>query len=389
MSSTPRFARLPFFVLVGLCLLQLTWWVYFQLREAGRVERSEIARLDAVCYRAACEVVPATRSSETPLQNLERELGLRFVELELATEAGKRAQGCRLDKVFAGLPQELAGVWVRPRETALAEILDRAGSRRRMYAAEGATFAIVVLLGVVVLYGALKRELLVRRVHESFLTGATHEMKTPLASIRLGLQTLMRPGTSPELAERYSERMIFEVDRLRMQLDNLLLEAHGDGARFRLAIGDLGDDVGVVVSEFEPRFQERGVQLAYSNEGSAMIERDADAVRQVLRNLLDNALKYAPEGSTASVRLHSDERHAIVTVRDEGPGVSPEDADHIFDRFHRGGTQGDSAKGGTGLGLYIARTMAKAHNGELALVATASGACFELRLPLAKPEEAA
>ena len=115
-------------------------------------------------------------------------------------------------------------------------------------------------------------------------------------------------------------------------------------------------------------------------DGVPRVRGDRERLRQVLANLIDNAVKHSPHGAPVEVRAHALDGHVQVDVADEGPGVQPGDRRLIFEKFGRAG--GGGARPGTGLGLYIARSIAEAHGGTLDVERTPRGATFALALPL-------
>jgi signal transduction histidine kinase len=363
-NEASRFARLPFLIIVALCFVQVAWWVLFQFREAESREQLEQLRLETLCSLASTSIAPATANTPNQRELFERELRLqsRFAELELT---------------------DGPGISVRPTAAAFAAIRKKTRHTLIMFTSEAIAFTVVILLGIVLLYGAVRRETLLRRQHESFLAGTTHEMRTPLATLRLGLQTLENVGTDSDQARGYLRRMVGQVDRLRLQIDNLLRTAAGDPHALNLLSGDLVSDLEEVREEFAPRAEARGVELSTSTpETPVTVRRDKAALQQALRNLVDNALKYSANGGVVRITLNIDEVNAVLRVRDDGPGVADEDAPLVFDRFYRGQAQAQGA-GGTGLGLWVSRDTVTAHGGTIELSPSDTGACFELRLPLA------
>lgn len=385
--------RLPFLFAVTLCLAQIGWWVFFQYRESQRVETQERDRLQAQSFLALVSLLPriqAAADSESARLELARALAKHYPELELAPGPGPELSGARISEVLPDAAPELAGMHVRPSATALAAILEERNRKRRMFTAEGITFSILLLIGIFLLYAAMRNEMRIRRQHESFLAGATHELKTPLASIRLGLETLAGQRVNPERADQYLQQMLGQVDRLEMELTNLLNLAGRQERSLKLSSGLLSEDLLEVAQEFKPRLETLDLELAMTvADDEQSVLRDREAIKLVIRNLIDNALKYSPKSGRIFVDLDREDGCSRLRVRDEGPGVAPEDRDHIFDRFYRGQARTTESRGGSGLGLYLARRLVLAHQGRLALVTSGGGACFELCLPCQGAREGA
>lgn len=390
MAPGPRLTRLPFLLVVGVCALQIAWWVYFQYGESSLIERNELARLEALCYRALVSIAPAVKDAQRPRELLARELARReeFRELEFATEPGEEVRGARLDTVLFGVGPELARSFIRPSYATLRRVREKTRRTRLMFMAEGITFTALMLCGVVLLYTAVRRERKMRRQHESFLAGATHELKTPLATLRLGLQTLERKIEDRTKA-RSLHQLVGQVDRLRMQIDNLLRTAAGRGHTFNLLPGDVRRDLEEVALEFAPRFESRRIELKVEpRDATACVSRDKEALQQVFRNLLDNALKYTPEGGSIRVSLRTTNGTAQLLFEDHGPGIPAAERTAIFNQFFRGSSQPTSAQGGTGLGLWVSQQTIEALGGRLELLESAGeGAAFAITLPIAPDHE--
>jgi signal transduction histidine kinase len=148
---------------------------------------------------------------------------------------------------------------------------------------------------------------------------------------------------------------------------------------------ELGEVVRAVSAEFELRAGERGVSVDVDRGGSCWATGDPGSVARVARILVDNALRFAPGGSTVTVTTSCSAERASVAVRDEGPGIRPEERDVIFERFQRGADTGGG--GGFGLGLAIGRELAERMGGELMLEDGSGGTRFVLSLPAAPVPE--
>jgi signal transduction histidine kinase len=267
-----------------------------------------------------------------------------------------------------------------PNAAALADLASR---RRTMFASEGAFFAIV-LLGLGWLYVALvRRERRLRAGQDRFLAAATHELKTPLATITLLLESLRSARVPTEKRARYLGNGLLEAERLGRGLDNVLTAAGLRTAprRTRPQPGDLAADVAEAIAALEPRAQAADIAIAVDAPTSLPCVRDGAAIQLVLRNLLDNAVKYSAPGNTVRIQLATDGERARIEVHDQGRGMDPDELAHAFDAFWRGS---DTASGGTGLGLHLVRELVLAHSGSVhaASAGRDRGSVFTVLLPL-------
>jgi two-component system, OmpR family, sensor kinase len=214
-----------------------------------------------------------------------------------------------------------------------------------------------------------------------FVADASHELRTPLTSIR-GYSELFHRGAAerPEDLAKAMERIEAEASRMGVLVDDLLLLARLDqGAPLVRDRVDLTELASRSVQDARAADPSRPIDL--HGDGPVMVEGDELRLKQVLDNLLANARVHTPPGTPARVTVSSDGQ-AVIEVADEGPGVPPEMAVRIFERFFRSDASRSREKGGAGLGLAIASEIARAHGGELALLPTERGAAFRLTLPL-------
>jgi two-component system OmpR family sensor kinase len=222
-----------------------------------------------------------------------------------------------------------------------------------------------------------------------FVGDASHELRTPLTSIR-GYAELFRRGAAerPEDLEKVMRRIEEEADRMGVLVDDLLLLARLDQGRpleqepvdLTRITTDAVDDLRVVAPD---RF------VDYMPNGSVVVPGDEVRLRQVLANLTQNAVRHTPDHTPIHVRVTADDTEAVIEVRDEGPGMRPDDAAHVFDRFWRSDESRVRTTGGAGLGLAIVSAIATAHGGRAEVItAPGEGAAFRIHLPRTPGAEA-
>jgi two-component system OmpR family sensor kinase len=215
-----------------------------------------------------------------------------------------------------------------------------------------------------------------------FVGDASHELRTPLTSIR-GYAELFRRGAAerPEDLAKAMRRIEEEADRMGVLVDDLLLLARLDQGRpLEKQPVDLTRITRDAVDDARTVAPERTID--YSPNGSIFVTGDEARLRQVLANLLQNAVRHTPPDTPVHVRVASAPDEAVIEVADEGPGMPPEEAARVFERFWRADSSRTRASGGTGLGLAIVAAIAEAHGGRAEVVtAPSQGATFRVRLP--------
>jgi signal transduction histidine kinase len=264
-----------------------------------------------------------------------------------------------LPPMWGGLRVEVA---LRP---SLAPRLVIGGLPRSRLPVVGALLAVTTVL-VLTAAVQLRRERELARLREEFVAGASHELRTPLAQIRLFTETL-RLGRVRTDAERDRSLEIIdqETRRLSHLVENLLYVSRS--GRGTLTVSPQGHDVAGrlrdAVEAFGPIAVARRARIAIDAPAQLDGRVDADAFRQIVLNLLDNAIKYGPPGQTVTVRLDRQDGQLRLTVDDEGPGVAPADRSRIFERFVRLERDRDANTTGTGLGLALVQELAGLHGG--------------------------
>jgi two-component system heavy metal sensor histidine kinase CusS len=217
---------------------------------------------------------------------------------------------------------------------------------------------------------------MIARLERSFLeirrftADASHELRTPLTIIRTAAEVALDKHLSPEEHRDLLGGILEECERLTRLIDQLLALAREDAGSGVAAFQpiDLSSLIQQVVEDMRPLAEARGLALLIAVNGRPSIAGDESRLRQVFYNLLDNAIKYTPEGGAIGVRAQWTDLNAVVTVRDTGIGIPPEHLPHVFDRFYRVDKARSREQGGAGLGLSIAQGIVAAHGGKIELV---------------------
>jgi heavy metal sensor kinase len=220
-----------------------------------------------------------------------------------------------------------------------------------------------------------------------FTADASHELRTPLSVIRgIGEVGLAETRTPAEYKEVMGS-MLEEVDRLTNLVDTLLRLSHGDAGTVRLSreAVDLGQLTRDVTTSLAVLAEERGQHLNLDAVADGVaVSADRLVLREAVTNIVDNAIKYSGRASTITIEVRSDGQRALLTVIDQGPGISPEHRQRIFDRFFRLDEARSRDSGGTGLGLAIAKWAVEVNGGHIAVEGHGrEGSVFTIALPVA------
>ncbi|MDP2262162.1 MAG: sensor histidine kinase N-terminal domain-containing protein [Hydrogenophaga sp.] len=217
-----------------------------------------------------------------------------------------------------------------------------------------------------------------RSVHQEkrFINDAAHQLRTPLAGLISQVELAQGETTDPALAQRLA-KVLTGAQRSAHLVHQLLTLARNETQARREPL-DLAALAREVAREWTPRALAAGMDLGYEGEEHVPIEGDALQLREAMANLIDNALRYTPRGSTVTLRVRAQQPSgALLIVEDNGPGLSPDDMGHVFQRFWRASEQ----PGGCGLGLAIVQEIARRHGGEARVEnAQPQGLRVELRM---------
>jgi signal transduction histidine kinase len=243
----------------------------------------------------------------------------------------------------------------------------------------GIIFFGAIVAGLVLNTIFLVREIRRNEQHDSFINAVTHELKTPIASIRLYLQTLQRREVEDSQRQQFYELMLVDTDRLLYTVEQVLkagaaaqkkVKSQRLPVRFDALVRDcielartrhhLPDDA------LEYREASATAAASSRNGAGTLVTGDPEELRTAVSNLLDNAVKYSPYGVHISVELDaSDKERLVLRVRDHGVGIPQQELKRIFKRFYRVTQRSLSQVKGTGLGLFIVRSIARKHGGRV------------------------
>lgn len=221
-----------------------------------------------------------------------------------------------------------------------------------------------------------------------FVSDVSHEIRTPLTAIRGAAETLAEGDVPPDMASRFLNQIINECDRLTRLANDLLTlqKAEGEDMQLtRLNLRTVADNCALLMHGM---VEERGVHLTVVGEAPDVMG-NADAINQILVNLIENASRYAGEDGHIRVEITSNDKYSIVAVKDDGPGFGDEDPDQLFDRFYRADPSRARRKGtgNSGLGLAIVKALTEAMDGVVeAANLPDRGAVFIVAIPSLPPE---
>lgn len=277
------------------------------------------------------------------------------------------------------------------------EIASRVEKRRLLEMTMVSISAIVIVVGAIALLLVSEKERRVSSLKSEFVANVSHELKTPLALVRMFAEMLQSGRVASEAKRKeYLDIIVRESERLTSLIENVLDFAKLERGRgsYELAEGDVGDAVVRAADVYRYRAEREGVNLVVDVESDLpRTEIDERAIQLAVTNLVDNALKYAPGGEEIRVRVRQGDESVRIDVIDRGPGVPPEDRQRIFDRFvrlaQRPGKAGDAPVRGSGIGLALVKHIAESHGGRAWVEGPENGekgSTFSLSIPIGRAD---
>jgi len=266
----------------------------------------------------------------------------------------------------------------------LAQLATERAQRLNRYAWEGAFFLSVLIAAMAVVLKALREEAELRRRQEQFLAAVSHEFKSPLASLRLSVETLSLRDPAPAERAELVRRIVVELGRLERMVANTLdtsrLASGGESFPERVALDEIVAEMTEELREFAA---ECGVRVEAQMSHALTVHADREGVRTVVRNLLHNAIKASPKDGVVQVRGEADLHDVLLEVSDDGVGFAPKEAPRLFEQFYRVEGDGRGRMQGTGLGLYLVERLVTHAGGRVRAQSAGHGlgAVFTVRWP--------
>lgn len=255
--------------------------------------------------------------------------------------------------------------------------------QRVMIITEGGVFIALLLFGLLQVRRVFKKEISLVSQQKNFLLSITHELKSPLASIKVALQTMGLRNLEQEKSEKLINNSLNDIDRLESLVENILLAAKIERKEHGLSKIDI--DVSELVEKLTKRFvnNKKKVQFFLNIQSGIILQTDPVGFTSIIINLIENALKYSSEGKKIEVVLEQADTNILLQIKDEGIGIPEAEREKVFEKFYRIGNEETRRTKGTGLGLYIVKRFVEIYEGEISVSDNQpSGTVFTLSFPM-------
>ena len=230
-----------------------------------------------------------------------------------------------------------------------------------MHIGEGTVFLIFLSMGVLKINNTRKKENELNRLQSNFLLSVTHELKSPLASVKLQLQTLQKHNLEESIRNKLLQKALADNERLLRMIDNVLLasKAENENNILHLQSINLSEALSKLV---EQSFDENKTRIKIKATETVFVEADEQFISIIFSNLIENALKYSAINTPVEITIQHKNSKAIVSIKDEGTGIADAEKGNVFTKFYRIGNEETRSTKGTGLGLFITKNLCDLHN---------------------------
>jgi signal transduction histidine kinase len=350
-----------FFVAFAITTAELCWWVTFNVRATNQQQQVATLRLERDCALAQsllAEVEPGPARKQ-----LQQRIAGSMPDIEVDALTGQ----------------------ARAKASVLAQVRQVHHAHVRMFLAEGTFFFFMVALGAGLIFRTMRLEVGVVRQQANFLNAITHELRSPLAAMRLYIETLQRRRVDPETLARYVATLRAECDRLETLVSHVLTVARIEGragasitqaaqqAPHKEAC-NLAAVTAAIIQEMQDELHQKGADLTYEAPAESIFAAiDGASLRTVMRNLIDNAVKYGGTAPRIDVRCGANGAQTWIQVRDFGLGLAAKELALVFDQFYRVGDEMVRRHEGSGLGLYLVRMLLAEHQGTITVASEGPG----------------
>ena len=249
----------------------------------------------------------------------------------------------------------------------LQKINDQHKRNKSKYTGEGSIFFLLILVGAAFVFRSVRRQFRLQQQQQNFMMAVTHELKTPIAVMKLNLETLQKYNLDPEKQKKLIRTTLDETGRLNFLTNNILVSSQLEGGGYHTAKEelDLSNLLKDCILDFRNRFPDR--IFNQDIESDADVKGDALLLQMMINNLLENALKYSGKETPVFASLKKYRSGIELQVKDEGPGIPDDEKTRIFSKFYRIGNEATRKTQGTGLGLYLCLKIARDHNADISV----------------------
>ncbi len=342
------------------------WWTYSLVKLSYEVHIDDDNKLGYEVHKATRTVLEHSKfkpNSDTVFAKLK--LGRHIIYFDTAT----MQQLIKEKHPYTKLAIKNQQISIIPAPDIVQKLENDKNRKVRMYLIEGIVFLSLLLFGFSWLYNRLTSIIRLNQQKSNFLLAVTHELKTPMASVKLFLQTIQRRELTREQMNPMIDNCIEDVNRLNDLVENMLLATRIEGKSYQYHFTTV--DLSTLLTGISENYiKKHGANYTIEEDIEEDIEISADifALTLAINNLIENALKYSPQKSIIKISITKEGDKATLLIADEGVGIPKAERINVFKQFYRVGNESTRTSKGTGLGLYIVKEIADNHKASVEIV---------------------
>ncbi len=378
--NQPRKTKILFFLISGYALAAFGWWFYILTQNSVEQRDNALLKVKNDALNAKLEINDFCQEmydggERLNMDSLQHYIITYFPDFTL-----------RFLKPPKNSDKEnelLAKIEVKSKAYVFEKIEQQYQRKLTQFIMEGLVFVGLMFWGIYYIYKVVTRRIDVNRQQNNFLLAITHELKTPVASIKLMLETLQKRQLPDQQRHDLLADTLNDTERLGKLVENILMATRIEGGHhnYHFEETNLAGVVEDTVSKFAKGTEkEQSVEALYNDE--PFINADRLALVIALSNLLSNAIKYSPEGADLKVELKEQDDYIELNIYDRGQQIDPEEKTKIFEKFYRIGNEETRTNKGTGLGLYIVKQIISSHHATISILKRDGGGnIFAIHFP--------
>ncbi len=349
-----------FYALVAICLVELLWWTFLLIHSNSEIYeyRNEIIELQRV--KAKYELVDLIRSGKFHFDSEPDKIDSSQITDFIQN------QYPNFELIFLKESNIYNSIDLKIKPSVTEKFEDKLHRRWVMFISESSFFVVMILLGIFQIYRSFKSEVDLNSQQKNFLLSITHELKSPLASIKLYLETILKRDLSKEQISDFATSSIKDIDRLNDLVENMLIATKIENQAYTYPKSEI--NLSEVLNEIIVRFEKlipKTAKLETRIQSGVNLFGDVFTLKIVFLNLLENALKYSGKSAEIEVLLKQKDSNIFIKITDDGVGIPEKEQSKVFDKFYRVGNEKTRTTKGTGLGLYIVKEVVERHSGKI------------------------